>query len=112
MQRGKMCWPRTIRWAYNEVDSALTELQMQYMFAGSEEERQGTKEAIRSLETREGSYSNSLSFDLMVLYRIQSRMEHISTLEAQWEKEQDMLARAVKRKGYEEDEARRILENS
>ena len=31
---------------YNEVDSALTELQMQYMFAGSEEERQGTKEAI------------------------------------------------------------------
>ena len=97
---------------YNEVDSALTELQMQYMFAGSEEERQGTKEAIQSLETREGSYSNSLPFDLMVLYRIQSRMEHISTLEAQWEKEQDMLARAVKRKGYEEDEARRILENS
>jgi len=83
---------------YADLDGYLTKLQMQYMMSDSESERGETLAEINSVETRSGEYTDSLPFDLLILSRVKERLEHVDSLQEEWDNEQAILLRTIKRK--------------
>ena len=90
---------RFVQAQYEAIDGDLEELQMQYLMTDSEEERKAIKAKIHQIEKESGQYyTGSLPFDLLVLSRIQRRLEHIDALSGEWEIERTILQRTIKRK--------------
>lgn len=89
---------RFVQAQYEEFDGHLEELQMQYMLAESEEDRQAIKAEIHQIEQEGGQYTGSLPFDLLALSRIQRRLEHLDALSGEWESERTIIQRTIKRK--------------
>jgi hypothetical protein len=94
---------------YDEIDSILLGLHMDYMLSDSEKETERALSSIQEMESLEGYYTSSLPLDSMVLSRIKNRVDHIFSLEDVWEKEQAVLGRAIKRKSAEDKSAKEML---